>query len=430
MNAPIKPIDLSTASKAPTDGHQEVRKPGQQRVALLGLFGCGNFGNDGSLEAMLNFLRKAHPQAELVCICADPQLITARYGIAAVPISSTYAPALRAPASRLRKLGAKLEDLYATLKHLRGTDLVIVPGTGILDDFGERLYGMPWDILRWCLGARLLGAKLAFVSIGAGPIHHRLSRQLMKSAARLAHYRSYRDTLSQDFMTRIGFKAAGDPIYPDIAFGLPFPQPVDRADSGRLNVGIGVMSYFGWYGFADGGRQIYDRYIDKLTQFAAYVLDQGHTIRLLAGETSDAGAIEDLRQRLSAARPQAARDHVVNETAGSLHDIMRQISTTDIVVTTRFHNLVCALKLGRPTISLGYSKKNDYLMQQAGLADFCDHVEQFEVDTLIQRFEKMRATAAECAQRVDANNIVIDAQLKAQEAAISSAFLGVERRVR
>ena len=58
------------------------------------------------------------------------------------------------------------------------------------------------------------------------------------------------------------------------------------------------MSYFGWYGFADGGREIYDRYIDKLMRFAAYVLDQGHSIRLLAGETTDARAIEDLRQRL------------------------------------------------------------------------------------------------------------------------------------
>ncbi len=429
MNAPMKPIHLATASKAPADGPQ-MREPHRQRVALLGLFGCGNFGNDGSLEAMLNFLRTAHPQAELVCICADPQLISARYGIAAVPISSTYKPALRAPVSRVRKLGAKLEDVYATLKQLRGVDLVIVPGTGILDDFGERPYGMPWDILRWCLGARLLGAKLAFVSIGAGPIHNRLSRQLMKSAARLAHYRSYRDTLSQDFMTRIGFKAASDPIYPDIAFGLPFTQPIERPDGGRLNVGIGVMSYFGWYGFADGGREIYDRYIDKLTRFAAYILDQGHSIRLLAGETTDAHAIEDLRQRLSAARPQAAPADVVNEPAGSLHDLMRQMSTTDIVVTTRFHNVVCALKLGRPTISLGYSKKNDYLMQQAGLADFCDHVEHFDVDVLIERFERMRGTAAECAQRVNAHNRIVDAQLKAQEAALSSAFLRVERKAR
>ena len=423
MNSPTIPIGLSTSSKIPPGGEQ-IRNQGRQRVALLGLFGGGNFGNDGSFEAMLNFLRKAHPQAELFCICSRPQVITARYGVAAVQING-YAPELCVPGRRWRKLLAKL-NLYATLKHLRGADLVIIPGTGILDDFGDHPYGMPWEILRWSLGARLLGAKLAFVSIGAGPIHNRLSRQMMKSAARLAHYRSYRDTLSQDFMTRIGLKAADDPVYPDIAFGLPFPQPLERADRARLNVGIGVMRYFGWYGFSDGGREIYDRYIDKLTRFAAYVLDHGHSIRLLAGDAMDADPIDDLRRRLRATRPQAAPEDVISEAAGSLHDIMRQISMTDIVVTTRFHNLVCALKLGRPTISLGYAKKNDWLMQQAGLADFCDHVESFDVDELIARFEQMRATAADCAQRVNANNIIIDAQLKAQEAAIS-AFLGGRR---
>ena len=70
---------------------------------------------------------------------------------------------------RARKVVEKLTDLYLTMKHIRRFDVVIVPGTGILDDFGERPYGMPWDILRWCIGARLLGAKIAFVSIGAGP---------------------------------------------------------------------------------------------------------------------------------------------------------------------------------------------------------------------------------------------------------------------
>jgi polysaccharide pyruvyl transferase WcaK-like protein len=308
MNAPTKPIDLSTASKAaPIDGRRlmpEVRP----RIALLGLFGCGNFGNDGSLEAMLNFLRQARPQAELTCICANPELIGSRHDISTLPISSAHSPAAGIPTRlrRARKVVDKLSDLYLTMKEIRRFDVVIVPGTGILDDFGERPYGMPWDIFRWCVGARLLGAKIALVSIGAGPIKHPLSRKLMMWAAKVAHYRSYRDEMSKDFMTSFGLDATHDPIYPDIAFALPTPQLTQPRVGARLTVGIGVMNYFGWYGFADGSREIYERYIEKLTKFAVYTLDRGHNIRLLAGEATDAQSIADLTRRVLAERPENA----------------------------------------------------------------------------------------------------------------------------
>src|SRR5690606_2129021 len=36
-----------------------------KRIGVFGLFGCGNAGNDGSLEAMLLFLRRVRPDAEL-----------------------------------------------------------------------------------------------------------------------------------------------------------------------------------------------------------------------------------------------------------------------------------------------------------------------------------------------------------------------------
>ena len=34
------------------------------KIGLLGQFGSGNSGNDGSLEAMVRFLREARPEAE------------------------------------------------------------------------------------------------------------------------------------------------------------------------------------------------------------------------------------------------------------------------------------------------------------------------------------------------------------------------------
>ena len=62
---------------------------------------------------------------------------------------------------------------------------------------------------------------------------------------------------------------------------------------------------------------------------------------------------------------------------------------TDIIVASRFHNVVCALKLSKPTISIGYEAKNDDLMEHMGLGAFCQHIERFDVDDLIQQFEAL-----------------------------------------
>jgi hypothetical protein len=49
------------------------------RVALFGLFGSGNIGNDGSLEAMLRYLRTAHPDAVIQMVSAAVWLCMTRW---------------------------------------------------------------------------------------------------------------------------------------------------------------------------------------------------------------------------------------------------------------------------------------------------------------------------------------------------------------
>jgi polysaccharide pyruvyl transferase WcaK-like protein len=374
------------------------------KIALFGLFGCGNLGNDGSLEAMIEFLRHHRPDAELVCICDNPDEVTRKFGIATQPISwSRYLTGVTRKLDRLfLKIPGKMVDLAQTLRNIRNADLVIVPGTGILDDFGERPYGMPLDIFRWCLGARMVGAKIALVSIGAGPIRHRLSRWLMTAAARMAHYRSYRDTQSKEFMDSVGLHTGQDLIFPDIAFKLQAPAnpPPKSAGAKRLTVGVGVMSYYGWYGFARGGEAIFAAYIKKLAKFVVHLLDNGHDVRLLTGELTDKTAVDALVEEVSHARPDLPSTRMIAEPSFSLRELMLQISAVDIVVATRFHNIVCALKLGRPTISLGYARKNDVLMEEMGLGALCQHVERFDVDSLIDQFASIVLSREDCRRRI------------------------------
>jgi polysaccharide pyruvyl transferase WcaK-like protein len=263
------------------------------------------------------------------------------------------------------------------------------------------------------------------VSIGAGPIHHPISRWLMKSAVAMAQYRSYRDTVSKAFMESIGFAAQDDAIYPDIAFKLPVPSaPLrEQAVTGSLAVGVGVMTYLGWQRGSPRGPAIYATYLEKITTFVLWLLDQGHRVRILMGDAADQDALADVLSRVATARPHLAQERLVADPMRSLHDLMRQMAETDVIVATRYHNIVCALKLGKPLVSLGYAEKNDVLMAEMGVGRFCQHVERLDLDLLIEQFTQLVAQRQSHEDSIRRANLVYQERLDRQDAILMSRLL-------
>ncbi|MDX2205194.1 MAG: polysaccharide pyruvyl transferase family protein [Hyphomicrobiaceae bacterium] len=389
----------------------------------MGNFGSGNLGNDGSLEAMIDFLRTSKPDAELVCICVGPEEVKEQFNIPTLPIRSA------APRHRLLDripLSRTALNMLHTLATARKFDVLIAPGTGLLDDYNDTPWGIPVILATWCAGARLSRTKVAFVSIGAGPIVHPVSRWLMKTAARLVHYRSYRDQESKDYLLGIGLKVQRDPVYPDLAFGLPAPlAPAAPPASGKpLTIGVGVMKYYGWRGNEEDGAGIYRGYRDKLVQFILRLLDRRMRVRLLVGDGSDVPVRDEVLAALAAARPDYPREAVVHtDPTRSLGDVMEQMADTDFVVATRFHNIVCALHMRRPCISIGYAPKFDVLMAEMGLERFCQHVEQLDVDLLITQLDELMAGEARYRHTLDTVNRAYESRLAEQERALLTSIL-------
>jgi polysaccharide pyruvyl transferase WcaK-like protein len=401
-----------------------------QKVGLFGLFGSGNSGNDGSLEAMLTFVRQVRPNADITCICsAQPgaaKRIARILQVDAIPLGIPRpTTALLGMADRLLlTLPRRAASLLHAVMRVRKLDALIVPGTGILDDFGESPAGMPLTLLTWCLAAKLSGARIAFVSIGAGPIEHPVSRRLMRWAVGLANYRSYRDTVSKSFLESIGLDTRKDAVCPDIAFKLPAPPRFERCrSSDRLVVGVGVMTYQGWRNDAVRGAPIYRTYLDKLTTFVLWLLNSGHPVRILMGDTADQRAVDDLLANVNGAGPVLPKHCLMFDPMSSLHDLMRQIAETDVVVTTRYHNVVCALKLGKPTVSVGYAEKNDVLMAEMGLGRFCQHIERLDVDLLIEQFRQLIADRKRYELGIEAANRACRKRLEHQDSILAARVL-------
>lgn len=406
------------------------QRPRAPRIALFGNFGVGNAGNDGSLDALLQFLRRARPDAALSCVCSQPEAVEARFGLPALPI----VPPGRKPGARsggfakIGRIPRRGATILGTFRQARAYDAMIVAGTGILDDGGEVPTAMPLNLLTWCLAARTAGAEIAFVSVGAGPINNPINRALMKRATLLGQYRSFRDAVSRDYMRLIGAGRPGDRVYPDVAFGLPVPSVPPRRHPGpgeQLVVGLGVMSYRGWFGFGADGDAMLKRHVGRMTDVAVHLLRSGHGLRLLVGETIDEIAVEMLTAQLAQAVPSELAARVVYVPQRTLADVMVEMAQTDLVIATRFHNLVCAMKTGRPAIALGYGPKDEALMQDMGLGAFRSHVETFDPAWLASRFAALAADRDRLAAEIDRRVALAEARLREQEEALLGWLHGV-----
>ena len=173
----------------------------QPHVGLFGLLGSGNLGNDGSLQVMMDYLDREHPEAIIDCFCAGPETVQARYGIAATPLGwyQRFETKVSGASAVLLKVTGKFLDIFRTAGWVRAHDVVIVPGMGSLEEtLPLNPWGFPYALFLVSALGLLFATKVALVDVGASVISRRSIRHLFASAAGLAHYRSFRDELSKD----------------------------------------------------------------------------------------------------------------------------------------------------------------------------------------------------------------------------------------
>ncbi|HEY8052739.1 MAG TPA: polysaccharide pyruvyl transferase family protein, partial [Steroidobacteraceae bacterium] len=343
------------------------------RIVFYGNFGAGNLGNECTLQTAIEQTLARLPEAELLCVCPNPEDVRTRHGIAAVASLSrdlgwSWSDLTAKPAddavvlahatrsaraeSRVPRLRLKLARLgriaflraprefahwCRMLRVLARSDLLMVPGTGIITDACGSL-GWPYDMFKLTVLARLCGARVAFLSVGAGPFHHRLGCWFIRRSLGLAHYRSYRDVDSKRRLEDIGCDTARDVVYPDLVFGLARAHlNTERTGTQRsLVVGLGLKDYATPLDDVDVER--YRAYLGVMADFVRWLQAQGHTVRLIIGDAQyDTRVREDLIALLTVRNATAALP--LSAPIPTVAELLRQLRETDAVVSPRFHNL-------------------------------------------------------------------------------------------
>jgi polysaccharide pyruvyl transferase WcaK-like protein len=253
-----------------------------------------------------------------------------------------------------------------------------------------------------------------------------MTRWFYSAAARLASYVSYRDRVSRDAMLKPEQADGQSLVYPDLAFGLP---PLTDEPGDPLTIGIGVMDFAGSNDDRERAGQIRASYLDQMKAFVVALVDSGRKVRLFVGDTTghDDAVAGEILTYLRSVRPDLPAGHAIAEQVVTFDDLMRAMAPAGAVAATRYHNLICALLLCKPTISLGYAAKHRALMAETGLAEFCQPADNLQASALIDQLAELQSRSAEVRSLIAERNAERAERVAEQFTALSALLFPPSR---
>lgn len=422
------------------DGQQHPRP---LRVGILGHYHGGNLGDEVIVASLIHNIRARRPDAELFGVSLRPADTSTRHGIPAIsmatgvqyrggervigraeepgPLGRVAEALARADDALPRRAARKarsLSSVVRTLQTLQEADMLLVAGSGPLFDGWKGPWVHPFNLFKWSIIARATRTAFVPLSVGAGPIDAPLSRFFVRWALKLAYYRSFRDPGSAALVRALGVEGRR-PIFPDLGFSLPDADIAPRRQAAATHeqtgtIGISTVAHQDPRYLPHGAAHKYEAYLEKLTDFAAWLLERGYTLRLLRSQVqADERVAVDLQERLRAAGF-ALDERVVAPPTRTYRDLLDQMVPCELVVGGRFHCHVLPFLLDKPVLGVAYHTKTFDLMEYMGQSAFCLDIDRMTPSLMIARFRQLReqraAASAIIAERVRACRAALDLQ--------------------
>lgn len=414
----------------------------RRKIGVFNHAGTKNLGDEALLAALVQNVRRRVPDAEIIAFTINPDDTRRRHGISCFPIrrvpktspvsqtsvsSNTVStapttvqsesslrsrlkalPGLRPVVFALRHMAQTLAAILAeprflleSYKRLEGVELLLAAGGQQFSDGYGGAWGFPFTLLKWTILARCRGAKVALLSVGAGPLELPLSKFFVRCVLRLVNYRSYRDGISSRMMQDMGVKGS-HPVYPDLVYSLRLPDPKPAAATGeRVVVGTNTVPFFDGRYWPTPDPALYEDYVHKFAHFAEWLDQTGHAFFFFPTQVrADTLTITDIRQAMNGTShsPNFLAEHPIQ----NIDDLVSQISRADLVVANRYHGILISLMMNKPVLGIAYHEKSRALLEQAGQGDYVLSIDNFKAEDLIERFRAMEANAPALKKRIAA----------------------------
>lgn len=362
------------------------------KVGLYGGFGTGNWGNDETARTLAGQLRERLPYVEPFLISYGAPSTQYRPEFARVVWMSAPRSASSTRLGRVLARGSgAARDLWRHVQVVRSADVIIVAGGGLFEnDATAATAGMGGFLNLVGVGAsaRMRGVPFGIVAVGATRWQETPERLLVGWVMRLAQYRSFRDVPSRDALVLDGGAKPSDQVFADLVFA----EPLNRSEGPRRCVGIGVMAH-GWLSDGDAGAA----YVDACASLAKTLMRSGTDVLVFGGDASDerwAATIVD--RAANSGEPLPGHLERVDASApGALDDA---IDRSDVIVCSRYHNVVMAVRHLTPVVAVADREKTRTLMADIGQSSFVVEARQVDADLLeglVTELMKSRASVVE-----------------------------------
>ena len=427
------------------------------RIALLSApIGNGNLGDEATVAAVIQNLRRRCPTATIYAFSANPEDTRKRHDISAFPItrprrqsvvtgssalgitSQAHVELPRTPRERIKATVKALPPVYTVMKavrdtvtsvpdlfdeviflaksfrRLKGTDLLIVPGSGVLSDHFGGPFNFPYMLFKWSLLTKASRTRLAFLSVGAGPLCSHLSRRLVKYSMSLARYRSCRDMTSKQVLDGLGMRNV-TPVFPDLATSLQVDPTPSVPNHRRPIVGINAFPHFDFRYWPVSDAAKYQRYITMVASFASWLIDKRYQVFFFPTQIrADPPVIQDIQNLLNKHDGTDFGNSVLDVPIHNLADLTTRLATTDLVVATRFHGILLSFLFNKPVLAISNHHKMTDLMTEMGQSQYILDIDTFTRESLIERFTSLECNSdtvrRQIARCVSEHRRVLDRQ--------------------
>jgi polysaccharide pyruvyl transferase WcaK-like protein len=412
-----------------------------RRIGIFGHVGNKNLGDEAIIAAVIQNIKRRRPEAQIYGFTLNPEDTENRHKITAFQIqrhrglrrnvneltTSKISQGLTSASERVKSKIKSIRVVYVLLRgmkrswdifwgslaevrflvqcyrNLKGIDLLIIAGSQQLIDY----IGGPWEhsytVFKWVLLAKSVKAKVAFVSVGAGPIRSSLGKCFVRNSLLLASYRSYRDETSRRLAETLGISGQNT-VFPDLVYSLQIDLPSTNSLSHESPpiVGINPVPFFDEQHWLGANPREYAIYISKLAIFALWLIQRGYRILFFPTQLRlDPPVITDIKNLMHANSNGYLEQKIFEKPIYSFDDLVSAIRMTNIVVATRFHGIIIPFVLNRPVLGIAYQKKTIDLMAQMGQSEYVVDIHSFDADSLKARFMLLESRSEKIKEEIE-----------------------------
>ncbi len=320
---------------------------------ISGYYGFGNAGDEAVLAGIITAIKNFLPEAEITALSANPEETRKLHGIAAVERNMFPKAASRA-------------------------DLFLCGGGSLFQDATSARSAL-YYLGQFLYCSSIAKAKSVVYGQGIGPLRRGWIRKVASIALNRASLITLRDAESAELLSSIGVRKPRIEVTADPSFAL---SPIGKDFGKEFLENLGIKSG-PVVAVCPRNWGKYDTETELATALRQFTRDFDiSTILVPMFSLQDIG----MCKRIADSHEKFA----LLDKWNSFQDVRAAIAGADLVVSTRLHGLIFAVREGVPAVGISYDPKVESFCKMCGLPylDIGDFSSERVLDTMKAAWEK------------------------------------------